>query len=65
MQIHINGQVEKTDVKCLDALVKELELTSDNLVIEHNNQIIKQEKWLTTLLQQDDTIELLSFVGGG
>lgn len=65
MQIRVNGQVEKPEAKNLGELVKELGLTSDNLVIEYNNQIIKQENWLTTQLQQDDTIELLSFVGGG
>ncbi len=65
MQVRINGQVEKTGAGNLDELVKELGLKSDNLVIEYNNQIIKQENWLTTLLQQDDAIELLSFVGGG
>lgn len=65
MQVRINGQVEETAAGDLDELVKELGLKSDNLVIEFNNQIIKQESWLTTLLQQDDVIELLSFVGGG
>ena len=65
MQVRINGQVKVTGAGNLDELVKELDLKSDNLVIEYNNQIIKQESWLTTLLQQDDAIELLSFVGGG
>lgn len=65
MQVRINGQVEKTGAKNLDSLVKELGLKSDNLVIEYNKQIIKQENWPTTELEQEDSIELLSFVGGG
>jgi sulfur carrier protein len=40
-------------------------LDAGALVIELNRQIIKQDFWPTTELQEDDRLEMLSFVGGG
>lgn len=65
MQIRINGQDQAVDAGTLDELVRELNLSSGSLVIEHNQKIIKQEQWASTSINDNDVIELLSFVGGG
>ncbi len=65
MQIQINGQPKIVTSTSINELIKELDLKSNSLVIEHNSQIIPQEQYKNTVLQQADTIELLNFVGGG
>lgn len=34
-------------------------------VIEYNYQIWHRQKWETTIIQKNDTIELITIVGGG
>ncbi len=65
MQITINGKVETIESGNLEALVKAKGLSGDALVIEHNHTIIKRENWEQIQLKENDTLELLSFVGGG
>ena len=65
MQVTINGKVETIKPGDLEALVKAKGLNRDALVIEHNQKIIKRENWGQIQLKENDTLELLSFVGGG
>jgi sulfur carrier protein len=65
MQVTINGNVETIESGDLEALVKAKGLNSGALVIEHNQKIIKRENWGQIQLKENDTLELLSFVGGG
>jgi thiamine biosynthesis protein ThiS len=65
MQFSINGKIETSNARTIDELVKELGLDSNSLVVEHNDQIIRQEQWPATKLQEGDGLELLNFVGGG
>lgn len=65
MNITINGKVETIEPGNLDALVKAKRLNKDTLVIEHNQKIINRENWGQIQLKENDTLELLSFVGGG
>lgn len=65
MQFCINGKMETSNASTIDELVKELELDFNSLVVEHNDQIIRQEQWAATMLQEGDGLELLNFVGGG
>jgi sulfur carrier protein len=65
MQITINGKIETIEPDNLEALVQAKGLNTDSLVIEHNHKIIKRENWGQIQLKENDTLELLSFVGGG
>ncbi len=65
MRVTINGKVETIEPCTLETLVTSKGLNRDALVIEHNRNIIKRENWKQVQLQEDDTLELLSFVGGG
>jgi thiamine biosynthesis protein ThiS len=35
------------------------------IVVELNREIIKNEEWSTTILRENDTLEILRFIGGG
>lgn len=35
------------------------------VVVERNGSIVKKDLYSTVLLEEDDTIEVISFVGGG
>lgn len=66
MQITVNGKQEK--------LVKEISINEflekkdqdpKTVVVEYNGKIVKREKWPEILLQENDKLEILKFVGGG
>jgi len=38
---------------------------SDRVIAELNGKIIKRGNWSATMVQKDDSLELVSFVGGG
>ena len=40
-------------------------LCAKKVVIEYNLRILPREKWSNTHLQENDKIEIVSFVGGG
>ncbi len=65
MKIKLNGEAVETNIPDILSLVKARDLDLSSLVVEHNYTIIQQAAWADTLLQDGDTIELLSFVGGG
>ncbi len=65
MEITINGQTETVAPCTLSQLVRQKGLDPHGLVIEHNLKIIRQAQWDTLQLRENDTLELLSFVGGG
>ena len=65
MELFING-VKETGGPCTIAeLAARKGLAPGALVVELNQQIIKQEQWSVTALKDGDRLELLSFVGGG
>ncbi|MGM0656559.1 MAG: sulfur carrier protein ThiS [Thermodesulfobacteriota bacterium] len=65
MNIFVNGNKEHIEPCTLVELIARKKLDAGALVIELNQQIIKQEFWPTTELQDGDRLEVLSFVGGG
>ena len=65
MQITLNGEHIDTTGQTLDELIEEQGLNPDAIVAEVNYELIKREFWQQHVLQDGDTVELLSFVGGG
>lgn len=65
MNIIVNGLQETFEPCTLTQLVRAKGLEAQSLVIELNQQIIKQDNWQSTTLRDGDILELLSFVGGG
>ncbi|MGD9825776.1 sulfur carrier protein ThiS [Desulfobacter sp.] len=65
MNIFVNGNKERIESCTLAQFIAWKKLDAGALVIELNQQIIKQKFWPTTELQEGDRLEMLSFVGGG
>ncbi len=65
MQINLNGKNIESGCKTLMGLVSEQGLDTKALIAELNFELIKQTAWKDTLIKEGDTVELLSFVGGG
>ncbi len=66
MQVIFNG--EKIDIPDSISLLQCLELQnvdSTAVVVELNMNIILSAKYATTILQKEDVLEVLHFVGGG
>ena len=66
MMITVNG--EALDIHSGTTLLELLEKQGYRLeviAVEHNGMIMKKEAYDTTLLQDGDKLEVVSFVGGG
>ncbi len=66
MEIHINGSKEKVlaGITVID-LIKNYKINPKNLIIEINNQVIHHQNYAKTVVQSEDKIELIRFIGGG
>jgi sulfur carrier protein len=65
MQINVNGIHETIEPCSIADYVRARGLNPTSLVIEWNQQLLKQNQWKTVQLNENDSLELLSFVGGG
>lgn len=66
MNIRINGTLEAIEeLSDIAALVSGKGLFADRIVVEHNQKIVPKEEWARTVVRENDSIEIVSFVGGG
>ena len=66
MLIHINGDArEVKEATTLSELIDILSLKAEQLAIELNQQVVRRAQWDTTMLQANDKVEIVHFVGGG
>ena len=66
MKLRINGKdVSVGAKKTLGEILLEKGLNPKRIVVEHNLKIVPNEEWSKTILNDDDTVEIVSFVGGG
>lgn len=66
MLIKLNGKPEEVRVNSnLSELILAKGIRAENVVIEHNLRIVPKEEWLDSPLRENDTVEIVSFVGGG
>lgn len=66
MTVTING--ERRDVPdglTIIALLDHLGMRSDRVAIERNLDILPRAHWRKTLVQSNDSFEIVQFVGGG
>lgn len=49
----------------LAALINELELPATRIAIELNREVVRRSDWGSTMLKDEDRIEIVHFVGGG
>ena len=64
MKLRINGTEENISVKTIKEIIELKGLNEDHIVIEHNLKVLPSSQWEKTL-DENDNIEIVSFVGGG
>ena len=66
LRIQVNGEPrEIEDITNLTDLVSLLQLKPEQIAIELNRTVIRRAEWSTTVLRDDDQLEIVHFVGGG
>ena len=66
MKIYLNGKLIEIEPQAsLEACIIMSCPQAKNLVAEINTNIVKKEKWESTVLKDGDIVELIGFVGGG
>jgi len=68
MRLNINGEVKEfdTELKTIKDLLTELDIKRpERVAVEINKEIIMQSDFGSTAVNDDDSIEIVSFVGGG
>ncbi|CAM2963710.1 sulfur carrier protein ThiS [Helicobacter burdigaliensis] len=66
MQIKLNGEAIDIapDTTLLD-LLEQYKIETKSIVVAINLESIKKEQWSSYILKENDTIECLTFLGGG
>jgi sulfur carrier protein len=66
LRVFINGESkELSGTPSLAELVNQLDLPATRVAIELNRAVVRRSDWSSTILQDDDRIEIVHFVGGG
>ena len=66
MRIVVNGEArEFPEGLLLSDLINLLELPVQRIAVELNREVVRRAEWNTTLLNDEDRIEIVHFVGGG
>lgn len=66
MILKINGKEENIEMPGnLLQLIKAKGLQPERIVVEYNRHIASRDAWETIALSNHDTLEIISFVGGG
>ncbi len=64
--VKINGaDREIKEGSTVSELIGQLGVNPATVIIEHNKVIIGRDAWLTTIIKENDCLEILAFVGGG
>ncbi len=66
MYITLNGQNIQIEqgINLEECLIKQ-GLDTSTVVVEHNKTIVPAQNFATTILEDEDILEVLHFVGGG
>ena len=66
IKITVNGAgKEVPDGRSIVGLLELLHIPSDRVAIERNRQIVRKSDWAATIIVSGDSIEVVTFVGGG
>ena len=66
MRVFVNGdEKDFSSGISLAELIDQLELPATRIAIELNREVVRRSDWGSTMLKDDDRIEIVHFVGGG
>ena len=64
--IKVNGEQREIEPEiALSKLVTLLNLKPEQIAIELNKEVVRRANWESTVLREDDQVEIVHFVGGG
>ena len=65
-KIQLNGDpYEINDGSNLDKLLNKLKIQKNKVAIEVNGEIVEKNKYPNLILNEDDKVEIVQFIGGG
>ncbi len=65
MKIQLNGDDREVTAATLPALLDELVIAPQTLLIEHNGEALRRDEWPARPLQPGDRLEFIRIVAGG
>lgn len=66
MRVYVNGEAkELSGPLSLSELITQLDLPAARIAVELNRSVVRRNDWSSTMLQEDDRLEIVHFVGGG
>jgi thiamine biosynthesis protein ThiS len=65
LKVLLNGESHETTSSNVLALIEELELDRQWVVVELNLTVPEKSLWETTAIGEGDQIEIVRFLGGG
>ena len=66
MRVYVNGEArELSESISLAELIAQLDLPVARIAVELNFAVVRRNDWNTTVLQDQDRVEIVHFVGGG
>lgn len=65
MKVFVNGELREAEISTLAELITELDLPVARIAIELNREVVRRSDWDSTMLNDEDRIEIVHFVGGG
>ena len=66
MRVFVNGdEKEFSRGISLAELITQLDLPASRIAIELNREVVRRSDWGSTMLKDEDRIEIVHFVGGG
>jgi thiamine biosynthesis protein ThiS len=64
-ELQVNGEAQKTDAATVEDLIKELGLAGQAVAVEVNQSVVPKKQHGEATLNDGDTVELVTLVGGG
>ena len=66
MKVFVNGESrELSGTPSLADLITQLDLPATRIAVELNREVVRRNDWSGTMLNEDDRVEIVHFVGGG
>lgn len=66
LRVYVNGESRELSVSTsLAELITQLDLQPTRVAVELNRAVVRRGDWSTTILRDEDRIEIVHFVGGG
>ena len=66
MRVYVNGESRELSAPTsLAELITQLDMPAARIAVELNRAVVRRSEWNTTMLGDEDRIEIVHFVGGG